>query len=196
MSLDLIKEIPNLPQLIESIDKFTRYRDQEDAGGYFVGKQRAFAASNFGGYVNPLIVAINERRLYPKRGIEIVRFLLDAGADPDAVDLFHRQSPLFVAAYNGDYEAVSLLLDFGATQNGYSNEDKLLIHDGFLSDSPKRLNEVWSTSSQRYVNPLHSVIPNSGKHLQLLLKIHSVVAHLLYFQSRTHLSIYHILARN
>ncbi|KAF3003906.1 hypothetical protein E8E15_001146 [Penicillium rubens] len=124
MSLDLIEEIPDLPQLIESIDKFTRYRDQEDA------------ASNFGGYVNPLIVAINERRLYPKRGIEIVRFLLDAGADPDAVDLFHRQSPLFVAAYNGDYEAVSLLLGFGATQNGCSNEDRLLIHDGFLRDSP------------------------------------------------------------
>jgi hypothetical protein len=52
------------------------------------------------------------------------------------VDLFHRQSPLFVAAYNGDYEAVSLLLGFGATQNGCSNEDRLLIHDGFLRDSP------------------------------------------------------------
>lgn len=52
------------------------------------------------------------------------------------MDLFHRQSPLFVAAYNGDYEAVSLLLGFGATQNGCSNEDRLLIHDGFLRDSP------------------------------------------------------------
>jgi ankyrin repeat protein len=157
-SLDLIKEITDIPHLIKAIDNFTRYRGQDDKDGYFAGKEREFTASNFGGYVNPLIVAINNRQVHPKYGIEIIQFLLNAGADPDAPDLFHRQSPLFVAAVNGDHDTVSLLLDSGADQHICSYEDGLLLQDGSLHDSPK---EQWKIRL-----PLDGAV--RGGHLQIV----------------------------
>ena len=147
-----------MPHLIKAIDNFTLYRDQDDKDGYFAGKEREFAASNFGGYVNPLIVAINNRQVRPKYRIEIIQFLLNAGADPDARDLFHRQSPLFVAAANGDYDAVSLLLHFRACLRVTSEEDRLRLKDGSFHDNP------WKPWRNRL--PLDGAV--RGGHLQIV----------------------------
>lgn len=134
--LDLMKGIPKIRQLITAIDTFTRYPGQSDVGYYFAGKEKEFAASNCDGYINPLTVAIIQHQKYPTDDLEIIRFLLENGADPNVGDLFHRQSPLFIAANSGDHGAVSLLLDFGADQNRCSREDSLLLQDGSLSESP------------------------------------------------------------
>ncbi|KAJ6018506.1 Ankyrin repeat protein [Penicillium canescens] len=134
-SLDLIKQITDLPHLIAAIDEFNNFGDDHVKGGYFAGDEKAFAASNFGGYVSPLIVAINNRNVESKHGMEIIQFLLDAGADPNTPDRFHRNLPLFVAASKGDHELASLLLDNKADQFIYSIEGSLILRDGSLRES-------------------------------------------------------------
>ena len=43
--------------------------------------------------------------------VEIVKVLLERGADPDAVDSFYHQTPLASAAYKGNAEVVRILLE-------------------------------------------------------------------------------------
>lgn len=117
-SLDLIQQIPNVSQLIRRFDDYARYAEHCDESAFFGSYDsmaHKFAAINFRGYINPLIVAINARSTGPDE--IIIQFLLQKGAQLDVPDKFHRRFPLYVATDNKDLHVARLLLNHQALPN-------------------------------------------------------------------------------
>jgi hypothetical protein len=91
-----------------------------DDNRFFGGNEllaKSVARASLSGYINPLVVAINQSSSWPpEQRLPIIQNLLDNGAQPNIWDKFQRQQPLYVATENKDSEAVSLLLRYQASQ--------------------------------------------------------------------------------
>ncbi|KAJ9482199.1 hypothetical protein VN97_g11239 [Penicillium thymicola] len=130
--LDLIEQVPGLPWLLKNFDDYARYIEQSDEYGLLGNDEKeaeSFAKINFGGYINPLILAINQRSNYSREGLEIVQFLLDNGAEPNVPGNFRRRFPIYIATEKQDLDTVSLLLERQASPNTFTFQHELLPLD-------------------------------------------------------------------
>ncbi|KAE8149029.1 hypothetical protein BDV25DRAFT_141191 [Aspergillus avenaceus] len=118
--IELVQQIPQLPQLLEDFDNFAKFSDMPDDNRFFGGNEllaKSVARTSLNGYINPLVVAINQSSSWPpEQRLPIIQHLLDNGARTDIWDKFQCQQPLYVATENKDNEAVSLLLRYQASQ--------------------------------------------------------------------------------
>ncbi|KAJ6041376.1 uncharacterized protein N7446_010736 [Penicillium canescens] len=124
--LDLVQEIPGIPQLIKNFDDSARQGTGHQHKGILGGDEfraQDFAITNLGGYINPLVLAINGQSL------QIVRFLLDSGAQSDVPDMFHGLLPVYVATMNEDLGTVRLLLEYQAWPNRMTDRQRKLPLD-------------------------------------------------------------------
>lgn len=120
--LELVHQIPELPQLLRDFDDFAKFSDTTDDNGLFGGNEllaKSVARTSLSSYINPLVVAINQSSSWqkPDQRLPIIQHLLDNGAQTNIWDRFQRRTPLYVATEKKDSEAVSLLLQYGADQN-------------------------------------------------------------------------------
>ena len=129
--LDLVQEIPDIPQLLKDFDSTCHSTGpmHEMILGDDEFQAQNFAITNFGGYINPLMLAINGRSL------EIVRFLLNSGAQADVPDMFHGLMPVYVATINGDLHTVRLLLEYDAWPNRVTDRQRKLPLDVALEQN-------------------------------------------------------------
>ncbi|KAJ5288351.1 hypothetical protein PENANT_c105G08163 [Penicillium antarcticum] len=120
--LELVQEIPDIPQILKGFD--ASCHSTGDKHEMILGDNQflasKFAITNFGGYINPLMLAINGR------SPEIVRILLNSGAQSDVPDMFHGFMPVYVATINGDLRTVHLLLEHDASPNGVTDQQQKL----------------------------------------------------------------------
>jgi ankyrin repeat protein len=65
--------------------------------------------------------------------LNIARFLLDLGADPNATNEFMRRTPLCSAYDGGHPEVMRLLLERGAVADVWHSDDRRLLHNASYS---------------------------------------------------------------
>jgi uncharacterized protein len=77
---------------------------------------------------------------------EVMAFLLDSGADPNAPNEYHGRTPLHIAASGGKVDAVKLLLARGSSVNQRGKDGETP-----LQESRKALNDTASPADRREV---------------------------------------------